>query len=62
MWASPTPFPSARAQVKKNVKGWALPAFKGEALELYQEVCEALAGADLTRLKQVCGVGWGGVG
>jgi large subunit ribosomal protein L45 len=41
------------ARCKKFVPGFSLPAFKADALRLYEEVCQAIAADDKTLLRQV---------
>ena len=43
----------AIAKLKKNIKGFGLRKFKGEALQVYEETCQLLAEGDLSRLRQV---------
>ncbi len=38
---------------KKNVDGWSLPKFKGEALKAYSGICRALASGNQNNLRQV---------
>ncbi|KAK9903338.1 hypothetical protein WJX75_003173 [Coccomyxa subellipsoidea] len=40
------------ARCKKFVPGFSLPAFKADALRLYEEVCQAIAADDKTLLRQ----------
>lgn len=42
----------AIAKLKKNIKGFGLRKFKGEALQVYEETCQLLAEGDLSRLRQ----------
>ena len=41
------------AKLRKNVKGWSLPNFKEEALDIYEQACSALAAGDRTELRQL---------
>ena len=41
------------AKIRKNVNGWSLPAFKQDALKVYEEACAALAAGDRTALRQL---------
>ncbi len=41
------------ARCRKFVPGFSLPAFKADALLLYEEVCQAIAADDKTLLRQV---------
>ena len=43
------------ARCRKFVPGFSLPAFKADALRLYEEVCQAIAADDKTLLRQVRG-------
>lgn len=41
------------ARCRKFVPGFSLPAFKADALKLYEEVCQGIASDDKTLLRQV---------
>jgi large subunit ribosomal protein L45 len=41
------------AKCRKYFPGFGLPGFKADALRLYENVCQAVAGDDLTELRQV---------
>jgi large subunit ribosomal protein L45 len=41
------------SKCKRNIKGWTLPGFKEEALQLYRHACVALAAGDRTALRHL---------